>query len=151
MRSVVLSMLLAPILLGVGVLGCGLVGRAGPAAAGTCVVELSGAFRCDDGTTFKPNGQGGLKTDKGQTMAPDGSGGYRAPDGSTLKPDGNGGLRREQTEIATTGGSFGAPLQPHPSGIPDLNTSRHVDRFGQAQPTPGRDCRADSFAGFRCK
>jgi hypothetical protein len=132
-------------------LACALLAAA-PAAAQSCSVELSGSFRCDNGVVLKANGLGGLKTDGGMNLSPDGSGGYRSQDGMSLRPNGLGGLTAEGGVAATTGGSYGAPLRPSLQQGPDLASSRRVGAGGgYAAPLANRDCRADSFGGYRCR
>jgi len=127
-----------------------LSGFAAPAGAVSCSVELNGGYRCDDGSTLKPDGQGGLKAGSG-TLSPDGSGGFRGPNGIVLRPNGYGGLNVESGARATTGGSSSTPLQPRMYQGPDSVSGRRVEGGGFAVPQPGKDCRPDTFGGYRCR
>ena len=128
------------------------VGVSAPALAGSCSVELSGNFRCDDGTTLKSNGLGGFTSSNGATLSPDGSGGFRSQDGSTaLKQNGYGGLTNEGGGNGLSGGSYGGPLQTRLPQGSDLGAGRRVGVYGFAQPQANRDCRSDAFGGYRCR
>jgi hypothetical protein len=127
------------------------LGVAASAAAQTCSVELSGSYRCSDGTVLKPNGQGGFQANNGATLSPDGSGGFRSQGGLSLRPNGYGGLSVESGG-ATTGGSYGAPLRPAGPQTPDPGSGLRSGAYGgYAFPQSGRDCRADGFGGYRCR
>jgi len=125
---------------------------AAPVAAQTCSVELSGSYRCTDGTVLKPNSQGGFSTTGGASLTPDGSGGFRGQDGMSLRPNGYGGLSIEGSSTTTTGGSYGAPLRPAGPRTPDVNSGVRAGAGGGfTSPQAGRDCRPDAFGGFRCR
>lgn len=127
-------------------------GLIAPAGAVTCSVELSGSYRCDDGTTLKPDGQGGFRASNGTVLKPDGTGSFRSPNGLMLRQNGYGGLNYDSGVRATTGGSYGNPLQPSLNQGPDYASSRRVGAGGgYASPLPNRDCRPDAFGGYRCK
>lgn len=127
------------------------IGSVAPVAAQTCSVELSGSYRCSDGSVLKPNGQGGFQASNGATLSPDGSGGFRSQSGLALRPNGYGGLSVEGA-TASTGGSYGAPLRPSGPRTPDPTSGlRAGSSGGYAFPQAGRDCRTDSFGGFRCR
>jgi hypothetical protein len=126
---------------------------AASAAAQSCSVQLNGGFRCDNGAVLTPNGLGGFKTQSGTVLSPDGAGGFRGTDGTVLTPNGLGGLTGNAGGAApTTGGSYGAPLRPNLQQGPDYASGRRVGSGGgYAAPVPNRDCRADSFGGYRCR
>jgi hypothetical protein len=85
-------------------------------------------------------------------FSPDGSGGFRGTDGTSFKQNGLGGLTMENGAAATTGGSYGAALRPSTQQGPDYASSRRVGSSGgYAAPLANKECRTDSFGGYRCR
>ena len=123
-----------------------LLGSVGPAMAANCVVELSGSYRCDDGTVLKPGSGGSLRAERGgaqgTTLLPDGTGGFRG-EGQQLRPNGYGGLSTESEAAGRRAAQF--------PGVPDQASGLRVGNSGYAAPLPNRDCRQDAFGGFRCR